>query len=190
MNEQNKAYRAYILNKEHHALRTDRTPDTSLFTVGSLPERMKERFKALLSLQDTVFIENETFIPTRTCIADPDILTEADSVPEKMHERGWLSNICPDYGKAVSHGLLYIRDEITDAAQKTDDADKKAYASVMCEMIDAILAFADRYRDAARLAGRNDIAATLERVPRYGATGYREALQSFRILHYSLCLEG
>ena len=30
----------------------------------------------------------------------------------------------------------------------------------------------------------------LERVPRYGATNFREALQMFRIIHFSLWLEG
>lgn len=34
--------------------------------------------------------------------------------------------------------------------------------------------------------GRGDIATTLERVPRYGATNLREALQFFRIIHFSL----
>jgi hypothetical protein len=109
MNEINKAYKQYILNKEHHALRTEKAPDPTLFTSGEYHKRMKNRFISLLSLQDPVFIENELFIPTRTCVADPDILTANDPTPEKMHERGWLSNVCPDYERAVSLGLLALK---------------------------------------------------------------------------------
>lgn len=190
MTDANKAYKNYIINKEHHALRTDKAPDSALFTKGELHTRMKDRFKALLSLQDTVFIENEMFIPTRTCVADPDILTEGDPVPEKMHERGWLSNVCPDYGMAIAKGLLQIKNDIEKSAEATDDSEKKAYASSLTETLDAILEFADRYKIAARLKGYNEIADTLERVPRYGATTYREALQAFRIIHFCLWLEG
>lgn len=193
MTEANKAYREYISNKEHHSLRTDKTPDASLFTTGDYSVRMKNRFKALLELQDPVFIENEMFIPTRTCVADPEILTEND--PEikngaRMHERGWLSNVCPDYGKAIKLGLNGLKAEIADSAARTDDKEKKAYAEVLNEVIDAILEFTERYKKAAYAQGRDDIAKVLERVPASGATTYREAIQSFRIIHFCLWLEG
>lgn len=38
--------------------------------------------------------------------------------------------------------------------------------------------------------GRNDIVEVFNRIPRYGATNFREALQFFRIIHYSFWLEG
>ena len=119
MTDRNNKYREYISNKEHHVLRTDKAPDPALFTTGEYHVRMKNRFKALLELQDPVFIENEMFIPTRTCVADPEVLTEND--PEikngaRMHERGWLSNVCPDYGQAIGLGLLGLKREILASA--------------------------------------------------------------------------
>ena len=42
----------------------------------------------------------------------------------------------------------------------------------------------------AKEEGKEEIAAVLERVPRYGAENFREALQFFRILHYAMWLEG
>ena len=193
MTERNNAYRSYISNKEHHVLRTDKAPDPALFTTGEYHVRMKNRFKALLELQDPVFIENEMFVPTRTCVADPDILTENDPEIKNgalMHERGWLSNVCPDYGKAINLGLLGLKREILASAKATSDKAKKDYANTMIESIDAILEFTERYRKAAIEAGKTDIATVLERVPAYGATTYREALQSFRMIHFCLWLEG
>ena len=38
--------------------------------------------------------------------------------------------------------------------------------------------------------GKRELAEVLKRVPRYGATSFYEALQFFRIIHYSLWLEG
>ncbi len=193
MTESVRKYRDYIVNKEHRVLRTDKKPDEALFQSGSYPERMKNRFKALLSLQDVVFIENEMFIPTRTAFSDADILTEND--PEiknnvHMHECGWLSNICPNYARVISLGLLAVKDEIKNSVEKTDDADKKAYGAVMTEMLDAIIEFSDRYQKAAEEKGLTEIAEVLKRVPRYPARSYREALQFFRILHFCLWLEG
>ncbi len=193
MTHANNAYRNYISNKEHHVLRTSKAPDPALFTTGEYHVRMKNRLKALLELQDPVFIENEMFIPTRTCVADPDILTENDPEIKNgalMHERGWLSNVCPDYERAIAMGLLGLKDEVLASKSKTDDADKKAYADTLADVIDAILAFTERYKKAAYEAGKTDIAKVLERVPAYGATTYREALQSFRIIHFCLWLEG
>ena len=193
MTENLKKYRDYVVNREHTVLRTDKKPDPSLFTSGSYPERMKNRFKALLDLQDVVFIENEMFIPTRTAYDEAEILTEND--PEikngaPMHECGWLSNICPNYARAISLGLVAVKEEIKKAVEKTDDAEKKAYGAVMTEMLDAIIEFSDRYKTVAKEKGLNEIAEVLERVPRYPAESYREALQFFRILHFCLWLEG
>ena len=56
--------------------------------------------------------------------------------------------------------------------------------------IAAILSLTDRYRAEAQRMGRNDVAEVLSVVPRKPATTFREALQFFRILHFSLWLEG
>jgi pyruvate-formate lyase len=56
--------------------------------------------------------------------------------------------------------------------------------------IDALLDLADRYRAEALRLGRDDLAETLARVPRHGATTFLEALQAFRFLHFALWAEG
>ena len=56
-------------------------------------------------------------------------------------------------------------------------------------MIDAIINLCDRYKAEAEKMGRADVAEVLTQVPRYPARNFREALQFFRILHFSLWLE-
>ena len=57
-------------------------------------------------------------------------------------------------------------------------------------VIDAIFALTDKYKQKAMDEGKTELAAVLERVPRYGAASFYEALQFFRIIHYALWLEG
>ena len=86
-----------------------------------------------------------------------------------------MSNLSPDYENIIKIGLL-------EARKTADEYSRRS--------IDAIIGLADRYKEEAAKQGRDDIVATLNRVPRYGATNLREALQFFRIIHYALWLEG
>ena len=56
--------------------------------------------------------------------------------------------------------------------------------------MNAVMDLCDRYRALAKEQGRADVVSVLDRVPRYGARTFREALQFFRILHFALWLEG
>ncbi len=58
------------------------------------------------------------------------------------------------------------------------------------ETLDSVIAFAGRYACEARRPGREELAEILEKVPAYGADTFPEALQSLRILHLSLRMEG
>ena len=54
----------------------------------------------------------------------------------------------------------------------------------------AVLALTARYAVYARAQGREDVAEVLDRVPARGASTFREALQSLRILHFAMWCEG
>ena len=56
--------------------------------------------------------------------------------------------------------------------------------------IEAVIGLAERYRQLAAKNGDKELADILERVPKHGARTFREALQFFRILHFSLWCEG
>ena len=172
----------YIVSKKHHQYRRECELSFAedFARRGLSPiERVTERFEKMLEAETPVILKDEKICYMRTFTTIPEIFTEAEwnEIKEKhyIHELGFLSNLTPDYEKAIEHGLLKLREDADEYGRR---------------MIDAILAFADRYREEAVAQGREDIAKILERVPRYGATSLREALQMFRIVHFSLWYEG
>ena len=58
------------------------------------------------------------------------------------------------------------------------------------EAIDNIIKLSYKYLQEAKKQGREDLVEVLTQVPRYPARNFRETLQFFKILHYSLWLEG
>lgn len=178
----NKALYDYIVSKKHHLLRVDNTCElaSDYKARGLSPvERMADRFSRLMKAQTPHILDGEQIVFIRTTTYIPDCFTkeEWDEIKKHhyIHELGYISNLSVDYEKVIRHGLLHFR----------EGADKYT-----AQAIDLIIELSDRYREEALRVGRNDAAAVLERVPRYGATNFREALQMFRILHFSLWLEG
>ncbi len=169
--------RRYILDKKHHAYRRE----SNIQIPSGLPaeERMIMRFEQACQQETPVFLPGEDICFVRTLTHLPDVFTEAewDDIKQAhyVHELGYPSNLSPDYERVIRQGLL--------AQYETADESGRRF-------IDALLGLVSRYRAAAVQAGRPDIAAVLERVPAYGAASFREALQSFRILHFALWLEG
>ena len=175
-------YNYYVINKEHHVLREECGIDfASEFSSRGLSpaERMTERFERLLAMEKPHINAGEKIVLVRTVKNIPDCFTEDEWALIKskhfIHELGYISNLSPNYAKIIEKGLLYFR-------ESADEYGKRA--------IDAVIGLCDRYREEALKIGRGDVADVLARVPRYSARNFREALQLFRILHYSLWLEG
>lgn len=172
----------YILQKKHHAFREDYNVNLSEIysNAGLTPiERMADRFERLMKAQTPHILPGEKIVFFRTTKQIPDCFTkeEWDEIKSKhfIHELGYISNLSPNYEKVIKSGLSAVR-------ETADEYGKRA--------VDNIIDLADSYREEALRVGRDDVAEVLARVPRYGATNFREALQMFRILHFSLWLEG
>ncbi len=178
----NSLYNYYIVNKEHHTLRTpcnvNFAEDFSAKCL-SAQERMCARFEAMCEFEVPHIHQDEKIVLIRTVSRLPDCFTEDEWQDIKsrhyIHELGYVSNLSVNYAKIISQGLLEIRKGASQYQQRD---------------IDAIIALCDRYRELAIALNRSDIAEVLLQVPRYPARSFREALQFFRILHYSLWLEG
>lgn len=176
--------REFITAKEHHRYRRDYPEYENLadeFKRLKLSpiERMTRRFELMLRLERPVLLPGEQICFLRTVKSLPDCFTkdEWENIRAKhhVHERGYISNLSPNYESAIKTGLLAKRENADEYGQRA---------------IDAILALSDRYREEARQQGRRELETVLARVPRYGAENFREALQFFRILHFGLWMEG
>ena len=172
----------YIVNKNHHAFRheVDWKLAEEYSQKGLSPiERMSDRFERMINEEKPVILPDEQICFIRTVSNLPDVFTEAEWAEIKskhyIHELGYMSNLSPNYYDTIAVGLL----------EKRKTADEYGVRA-----IDNIIKLADSYKAEAERIGRNDIAEVLTQIPRYPARNFREALQFFRILHYSLWLEG
>jgi formate C-acetyltransferase len=174
----------YVISKKHHAFRKDfpeyKNLSETFAKEGLSPiERMTRRFEIFSKLETPVLLEGEKICFMRTVKHVPDCFTEAEWAEFKekyhIHELGYMSNLSPNYNKAIANGLLALRETADSYGQR---------------IIDAIIDLSDRYQAEAERQGKTELAAVLKRVPRYGATSFYEALQFFRIIHFSLWLEG
>lgn len=178
----NKELYSFIVDRKHHIYRTGACEALApRFAEEKLEpkERMTRRFEILTALEQPVILPGEQICFLRTVPRIPDCFTEEEWEQIRkehfIHELGYMSNISVDFATALEKGLLALR-------ETADCYGKRA--------IDAIIDLSDRYLAKAKEEGREDIAAVLSRVPRYGARNFREALQMFRILHYAMWLEG
>lgn len=172
----------FIIKKEHHKFR--HTVDWDLaseYNEKNLSpiSRMADRFERLCDEEQPVIFDGEQVVFLRTVANLPAIFTDAEweeiNAKHYIHELGFMSNLSPNYYATIATGLLAKR-------ENADDYGKRA--------IDNIIKLSDKYLQKAKELGREDLVEILTRVPRYPARNFREALQFFRILHYSLWLEG
>lgn len=167
----------YLLNKEHHKYRHEISIEFN--KEMSAGERMAYRFEQLCKAETPVILPEEKICFMRTVKNIPDIFDEEEwnEIKQKhyIHELGYLSNVSPNYERIIRDGLLKTRENADELGQR---------------MIDSLISLAERYCFEAEQQGREDIAEVLARVPKYGATNFREALQFFRIIHFALWLEG
>ena len=174
----------FIQSKEHHKYRRDFPEYENIAEEYkkeklSPKERMTRRFELLSGIETPVLLEGEKICFLRTVKKIPDCFTADEWTEIKsrhyIHELGYMSNLCPDYEGVIATGLLEKR-------ESADEYGKR--------VIDSIIALSDRYKQEAEKQGKTELAEVLSKVPRYGASSFYEALQFFRIIHFSLWLEG
>mgnify|MGYP001629384254 FL=1 len=90
-------------------------------------------------------------------------------------------NICPDYAILLNEGLEEKRRQ-TETRLSGAGKKEKIFLNGVITTIDAVLNLAQRYKVAAEAAGNQTVAALFDRVPRFPATDFHEALQSVRFV--------
>ncbi len=174
-------YDYFIINRTHRTRRMPCEVDfaSEYAALGlSHEERMCRRFETLMAMEQPHILPDEQIVLTRTTSTFGYVLTkeEEDALAAENYIHGaYVNNLCPDYASTIKEGFLARYEGATPYQKRA---------------MDAVIDLCDRYRALAKEQGRGDVVAVLERVPRYGARSFREALQFFRILHFSLWLEG
>lgn len=179
---------------DHHSFRFEAEfkPVESLQDLSDA-ERVTERLCEVLKAEKPVILPDETIVFTRTVKKLPAIFTEAEwkDITDRhfIHEQGRVCNISPDYERVIGNGLDKEREKAV-SGLKTADEKEKVFLNCVIRSIDAVLELSERYRKACEEAGNVIAADILSRIPRKGAKTFREALQMFRILHFTLWCEG
>lgn len=183
--------RQTVLKKAHDQYRVNIERFAKEYATLNLSdvERACRRLCAMLEAETPVVFPEERICYTRTVKNLFPLYTDEEwEVRSKPFVWG-VGNICPDYATTIGMGLNAQRER---CAQKLKTADEKQreFLSCLIRDIDAVLDLARRYREEALRVGNQIVADTLTRVPAQGARTFLEALQFFRILHFTLWCEG
>jgi formate C-acetyltransferase len=159
-------------------------------------ERMTYRFEYLAGLEGEapVILDDEKFVLVRTVAKIPDIYSPAERKQKEsayyLHDKGYVNNIAADYSDIIEKGAAHKLKQIEAARIKINDTGRSEYAACLVRCICAIEKLAAGYRQKAQELGREDIAGLFARIPSEGAQTFKEALQFFRLLHFSVWLAG
>ncbi len=170
----------------HHPARRPDLPDPSAYRRKDLPDYLRAaiRLQTALYHEMPVLSEGELIAFTRTADNLPPIFSDDEWAEIKsthtIHEKGNVCNLSPDYATVLRLGLNALKAKLVNSA----------YHMAMRISIDSLLDLTRRYRDLAAAQGNDELARILDRVPANGATTFREALQSLRILHFAMWCDG
>ncbi|MFR8001476.1 MAG: pyruvate formate lyase family protein [Hydrogeniiclostridium sp.] len=192
MDERVKELRKILMQKKHHAYRKklDRCLWKEFDEKGFSPlERMSERLKIVLEAESPVFLPGERIAYLRTISELPEIYSDEEK-RQLFGENLWgVGNVCPDYAGTIAVGLEAQRERCVER-MKIADEKQRLFLRCVIRSIDAVLELAARYKEEALRVGNQTVASLLEQVPAKGARTFHEALQFFRILHFTLWCEG
>jgi len=193
-----------VLQKKHHKLRQSIANDALTDFTNSLKkqnlsdvQRAKCRLSWVFDHEIPEILPNETIVFTKTVPKIPEIFTRDEWISIKkehyIHELGRVCNINSNYSYTIKVGFEQRKKEIFDSINMhTTQGDKKGveFLEAVLQSIDDIENLTSRYAQKAFLEGREDIFNMLQHIPKNGARTFHEALQFFRILHFTLWANG
>ena len=180
------ALRELTFLQDDHACFIERdrilTSLTSACEASTAPDRFARVFAALLSRLSTPVDPSDVFVG-RMVEAVPDPASEAEGfqAPHCLFWSDGHKNF--DYSMILSLGIDGIRARIRENAARLGDELSLEYAANAEISLDAVLAYADRWADAADKAGKPACARALRTCLRTGADDLHSALQIIWLVH-------
>lgn len=131
----------------------------------------------------------------RALEAEKPILFKNDTIGFNRHTKTfydypWGGNIVPNYKRVLSDGLDKTISDIKTAVESERDASKKAYGTIMLEMLSSTLKIADDYAAFAQKNGNQKLFGALSKIPRKPAENLYEALVFMKFCIFILRLGG
>jgi formate C-acetyltransferase len=196
--------RKYVVEKQHHHLRQEVREDVLVAFTNSLKEknlsdtvRAKQRLTWVMEHEEPVILQDEKIVFTRTVQKIPDIFTPEEwcDIRSKhyIHELGRVCNINSNYSYTIEVGLKQRREEVVASLNKQKQLANRQgieFLEAVIQSIDDLENLVNRYALEALRQGREDLFDLLRKVPAQGAETFYEALQFFRILHFTLWAGG
>ena len=188
----------FITDKAHHQYRQPAVDPYALareFHEKNTPalERAEKRLLFVLENEKPVVFPEERIAFMRTVPVLPELYTPEEITELKkehwLHEQGEVCNINVDYTMLLRCGFDAKRQELKALAEKraaAGETDKVEYLLCQERLLAAVQKLADGYRAKAVEVGNKVVAETLAKVPAKAPETFLEALQMFRIIHYTM----
>lgn len=185
----------FIVSREQDAFRDEKKDPYEFAEACSKEglsdlERSVRRLEYMLKHEKPHVWPDEKIALIRTVTTVPEIFTEEEwkkiRKDHYIHEQGKVCNINPEYMLLVGVGFDEKREQIRARIDEGTTKEQLAYLKAMIRILDAIQAFADRYRKEAEKAGNRTVAETFRRIPAKAPRTFLEALQMLRLVHYCL----
>ncbi len=151
----------------------------------SYTRRATNALKLFLQYETPIVLEDTLIQGLRTLISFPEIYNDGELNEIKkthyVHEKGKVTNVAWDVATVLKEGLEGRRKRLL-------NGNKRDAEFVICvqETIDAVINYADRLGEELIKAGKINHGKMVSKIIRYGAETTLEALQLFRLLHFTL----
>lgn len=186
----------FIVKKEHHAFRQEAEDCRNAaqeWSRQALPdmERAARRLIWVLEREKPVVLPEEKIALLRTVPVIPELHTEEEwegiRSTHYIHEQGKVCNVNPRYSRLIDAGFTRVKEELRQSMQAhAGEQEAEAFFAAALQILDAIEAFAARYRAEAERVGNHTVAEAFGRIPQQPPRTLAEALQFFRLIHYCL----
>ena len=144
--------------------------------------------KLLAQLRDGSYKQYRTQETEKPVVYPLDVFGFNFGTSEKTR---WSSgNITPNFEKALSVGLLAIKDELEASIAKAESEEKRAFGNEMLEYLNGYIEDSIAHRADALAQGNTRLYEALERVPLYPAESFFDACLFIRAIMYFLRRSG
>jgi formate C-acetyltransferase len=185
-----------LIDRDYRKLRKDITFDLALkYKEHNVPYplRVSDRLYKMVENEEAILFDEDNIGFVRTIKSIPSVLTK-DEFAELgknyfLFDGAQVCNISSDYEYTIQVGFDKRLEEIQETMKSITTEAQKYELQAMQQSIEAVYLLARKYQQRA-ITSNPKLYQALSNVPYKGASSFYEALVFFRILNYTLWLNG